>query len=268
MKKTILITGSTDGIGLEAAKLLVADGHRVLIHGRNPAKLEEVKQQFLDSSAEALVEPYQADLSQIDQVEAMAEMLIANHDRIDVLINNAGILKTPDPVTDDGLDVRFVVNTLAPYLLAKRLTPLLGASGRIVNLSSAAQETVNDDAFSGKLRLNDMPAYAQSKLAITMWTKHMADAQQDGGPLVVAVNPGSLLGTKMVKEGFAIEGKDIGIGSDILIRAALSDEFAQASGLYYDNDIGAFGPPHRDALDSKKCAAIVDAIESALQNLS
>ncbi len=194
----------------------------------------------------------------------MADEIAAKHDHLDVLTNNAGVLKAPETVLPDGQDIRFVVNTHAPYLLAKRLLPLMGGAGRIVNLSSAAQAPVDLKALAGGVRLADMPAYSQSKLAITMWSRLMAEALPDG-PLVVSVNPGSLLATNMVKEGFGIAGNDIGIGADILFRAALSDEFEGKSGAYYDNDAGDFGSPHPDALDDAKARAVVDGIEDVLK---
>ena len=135
-----------------------------------------------------------------------------------MLINNAGIFKTPEPITQDGLDVRFAVNTIAPYLLTQKLLPLLGASGRVINLSSAAQSPVDPEALAGRVRLSDdLTTYAQSKLALTMWSRSMALSLKDEGPVIIAVNPGSLLGTKMVKEGFGMAGNDIRIGADILI---------------------------------------------------
>ncbi len=89
-----------------------------------------------------------------------------------------------------------------------------------------------------RVQLDDMGAYAQSKLAITMWSRIMAEKLKDG-PMIVAVNPGSLLASKMVKEGFGVAGNDLSIGADILTRATLSDEFANASGKYFDNDSGS-----------------------------
>lgn len=78
------------------------------------------------------------------------------------------------------------------------------------------------------------------------------------------MNPASLLGSKMVKEGFGVAGKDLSIGVDILVRAALSDEFANASGKYFDNDKGRFADPHPDALDDGKCKQVLAAIEIIL----
>jgi NAD(P)-dependent dehydrogenase (short-subunit alcohol dehydrogenase family) len=118
-----------------------------------------------------------------------------------------------------------------------------------------------------------MPAYAQSKLAVTMWTNHMArvlksQGNDNNGPMVVSVNPGSLLATKMVKEGFGVAGSDIGIGAGILCRAALADEFADAGGQYFDNDAGRFGPPHPDALDAGKNEAVVKTMEALIAKLT
>ena len=262
MQKTILITGATDGIGLEAAKLLAAAGHHVLLHGRNPAKLATAVEAV--QGGEGRVEQYVADLSRMSEVESLADVVANEHDSLDVLINNAGVFRTGSPITEDGLDVRFVVNTIAPFLLTRRLLPLLGASSRVVNLSSAAQAPVNRRALAGEGQLSDNAAYAQSKLALTMWSRTLALSLGTDGPSVVAVNPGSMLGTKMVKEAYGVAGGDVGIGADILDRAALSDEFASASGKYFDNDAGRFAPPHPDALDADKSADLVRAIESIL----
>ena len=187
------------------------------------------------------------------------------HANLDVLINNAGVFRTPDTVTPDGLDVRFAANAIAPYLLAKRLIPKVNLLGRVINLSSAAaQSPVALRALSGKIRLPDMEAYAQSKLALTMWSRHVARVLGAGGPAIMAVNPGSMLGTKMVKEGFGVAGGDVLIGADVLTRMALADEFADASGRYFDNDAGQFAKPQADAFDPLKCQEIVDAIEMVL----
>ena len=141
--------------------------------------------------------------------------------------------------------------------------PLLDEDARVVNLSSAAQAPVDLAALAGPPNLGEMAAYSQSKLAMTMWSNHMAVTHPDG-PVFVAVNPGSLLATKMVKEGFGIGGNDIGIGAQILREAAVSEDFADATGKYFDNDAGRFGPPHQDALSVGKCADIAGLIDQMI----
>ncbi len=267
MQRTILVTGATDGIGLETARMLVSSGHNVLIHDRKPEKLEKTGTMLLTLPDGGRVESYVSDLSRMADVEALAKAVAEKHDKLDVLINNAGVYGANDPVTDDGLDVRFAVNTVAPYLLTKRLLPLLGPPARIINLSSAAQSTVDPQALAGHSRLSDGAAYAQSKLAITMWSRSMALSLKNDGPAIIAVNPRSMLGTKMVKQAYGVTGSDLRIGAEILCRAALSDEFAAATGRYFDNDIGQFAPPHPDALDPEKCDAIERTIEAVLSDL-
>ncbi|WP_371706935.1 hypothetical protein [Oceanicola sp. D3] len=153
-----------------------------------------------------------------------------------------------------------MVNTLAPYVLTQALLPILPAEGRVVNLSSAAQAPVDVAALRGEVALDHMGAYAQSKLAITIWTQEMA-RQHPGGPVFVAVNPGSLLASKMVKEGFGVAGNDLRIGANILRRAALSGAFAEASGQYFDNDSGRFASPHAAAQEAQHTAAVMQAID-------
>ncbi len=258
MQKTILLTGATDGIGLETAKLLLSQGHHLLLHGRNPQKLEAVANTLAKIGK---VESFVADLSRLQDVEDLAAAVMARHQKLDVLINNAGVFKTSQPIAENGLDVRFVVNTIAPYLLTQRLLALMAASGRIINLSSAAQSPINLKALSTYTPMSDMEAYAQSKLAITMWSHNMALKLGEDAPAIIAINPGSMLATNMVKDAFGVDGADVSIGANILLRAALADEFANATGQYFDNDTGRFAAPHPEALNIEKAAQLVRAIE-------
>lgn len=262
MKKTILVTGATDGIGLATAKTLAKQGHHLLVHGRSEAKLVDLKAQLTKISSDTIVQTYLTDLSDLQQVRALAKTLLEQRHNIDVLINNAGVFTTSEPKTADGYDVRFMVNAFAPYLLTTLLMPALGADARVINLSSAAQDSVNMDALFGRKTLSDRQAYRQSKLALTMWSALLGLEYQQTGPTIVAVNPKSLLASKMVRDAFGIKGTDVQEGADILVRAALGDEFANAGGRYFDNDIGSFAQPHPDAMDAPKCIQVVEAIES------
>lgn len=265
MSKTILLTGATDGIGLETAKALAADGHKLLLHGRNMSKLEDTKQMLLRIKADVEIELLCADLSDLDAVHKMADTILSEGQKLDIIINNAGVfvMNDNDVIAKNGLDARFVINIIAPYILTKKLLPLLNTDGRVVNLSSAAQGTIDLNSFDKYKKLSHNDAYAQSKLAIVMWSMDLAEAYPNG-PSFISVNPKSFLGSKLVKKAYGRQGYDLKIGADILCRAALSDEFANASGKYYDNDYGVFAEPHPYALNEKNRAMLMEKLERFL----
>lgn len=267
MTKTILLTGGTDGIGFETAKLIASTGNTLLLHGRSEAKLARAEQELRALPGAGDIQTYQADLSRLPEVNGLAAEIKQDHTHIDALINNAGVYKVPTARTDEGYDMRFIVNLVAPYLLTKELASVLDGGSRVVNLSSAAQAPVDLGAFIGKQTMSDSEAYAQSKLGITMWSFHMAEQGGENGPSVIAVNPASLLGSKMVKEAYGTSGNDLSIGADILFRTALSDEFAGVTGRYFDNDHRQFANPHPDALDPSRNGELVDAIERVIADV-
>ncbi|MEM6382276.1 MAG: SDR family NAD(P)-dependent oxidoreductase [Pseudomonadota bacterium] len=254
MSKTILITGATDGIGLLTARKLSDAGHTVLVHGRSMDKLAAAADMIGGAP-----KTYRADLSKMGDVKAFADAVLDDVPSLDVLINNAGVLKASETQTEAGRDIRFDVNTIAPYLLTQLLLPIIPTDGRVVNLSSAAQAPVGVDAMRSYRPMADMDAYAQSKLAITIWTAKLAK-QHPNGPAIIAVNPGSLLASKMVHEGFGVAGNDLSIGADILISAALEPAFAGASGKYFDNDSGRFASPHPAAMDTNHVRSVMLAL--------
>ena len=272
MLYTILLTGATDGIGLATAEKLASQGHHLCLHGRNPDKLKALEAK-LNTLGKGQISTYQADLANFQDTQALANALTQQHSQLDIIINNAGIYKSNTPITKDKLDIRIVVNTLAPYLLTQQLLPLMHETGRVINVASAGQAPVDLNALAGHHTFNDeFNAYAQSKLAIIMWSRHLAltlkHKSEDKSPAIIAVNPGSLLASKMVKEGFGIAGNDINIGADILVRLATHEEFANASGLYFDNDIGQLANAHPDSLDPQKCSELVAAIDALLTRLN
>lgn len=266
MKRTILITGSTDGIGKLAAIQLAKEGHEVYLHGRNPekvaAKVEEVKRLSKNENISGFV----ADFSDLDAVRQMAQQVNKEVAKIDVLINNAGVFKSAISQTKDGLDVRFVVNYLAPYVLTNALIPVLrkGIKPRIINLSSAAQSSISYEALSGKSQLSVQEAYAQSKLALTMWSFYLAKTVQDIA--TVPVNPGSLLNTNMVKEAFGRYWSSADKGATILYELAISKDHEGVTGKYFDNDKGAFGKAHPDAYNTTEIDKLINITASILAN--
>ncbi len=259
MKKTILLTGATDGIGLETAKLLADSGNDLLIHGRNKEKLDNTLNIIKTINPRISVKAYISDLSQPSEVERMANEILKDNSEIDVIINNAGIFMTPQGLASNGIDIRFMVNTISPYLLSRMLLPILAEKGRIINLSSAAQAPINWEAFTNGGELDPSSAYAQSKLAITMWSIELAKELGEKA-VIISVNPKSFLGSKMVKDAYGHPGYDLKIGADILCRAALSEEFASKSGLYFDNDSGRFDEPHPFALLEENRKKLMDLL--------
>ncbi len=245
MGKTILLTGATDGIGQKTAILLAKGGHNLLLHGRDRAKLERVRAEILQINSKLSVGLYVADFSDLQSVRDMATAILTDIKVLDVLINNAGIfvVNNNEVLTKDGYDIRFSVNTIAPYILTKRLLPLMDETGRVVNVSSAAQAPVDLASLIEKKPFSHDAGYAQSKLAIIMWGTEIANAYP-AGPIVIAVNPKSFLGSKMVRQAYGRQGYDLNIGAEILCQAALADSFAKANGKYFDNDYGLFSTPH------------------------
>lgn len=262
--KKILITGATDGIGLETAKFAASQGHHLLMHGRSEVKLKAAVEAIKQTAPNTTIDSYLADLSTFSDIALLTRSVLEQHSTLDVIINNAGVFKTAHRITEDNLDVRFVVNTFAPVILTLGLLPILADDGRIVNLSSAAQAPIDVNAMSGETMLSDdFQAYAQSKLALTIWTQEVAKSLKPN-QVCVAVNPASMLASKMVKDGFGVAGNDLNIGVQILMKAATDDKFATASGKYFDNDAQRFSPPHPFALSEENCAKVISELNSIL----
>ena len=244
MKKIILITGSTDGIGKLTALKLAKDGHEIYVHGRSADKLDAVISEIKAASNNDNINGFVADFSDLKAVKNMAKKVNERLPKLDVLINNAGVYKSPVAKTKDGFDIRFAVNYLAPYLLTKAILPLLKKenTSRIINLSSAAQAPISLEALNGNIALSEMEAYSQSKLALAMWSIFLAKNEPD--LIVIPVNPGSLLNTNMVKEGWGFHRSSADKGRDILYDLAVAEKYSNASGKYFDNDRAGFGAIH------------------------
>ena len=271
MSKMILITGSTDGIGKLAAIKLAKDGHYIYLHGRNPEKLDNVISEVKQASNNENIDGFVADFSDLKAVKIMATAIKAKLSKIDVLINNAGIFKSPVDKTEDGLEIRFAVNYFAPFILTKAVLPLLekGTDSLIINLSSAAQSTVILDALNGQAVVIESEAYAQSKQALTMWSFDLA--KQHNKVAVIAVNPGSLLNTRMVAEAYGQHWAPADKGATILYDLAVSGEYKGITGKYFDNDKGnpkgTFGPAHSDAYDANKTMKLIQQTEEIVNDL-
>lgn len=266
MQKTILITGSTDGIGKLTAIKLAESGHKILLHGRNHQKLNLTISEIQKISGNQEIQGFIADFADLNSVNLMSNEIKKIISSLDILINNAGVFKSKETRNEAGFDVRFVVNYFAPFLLTRELTPLLeqAKSPRVINLSSAAQATVSIKALNGDLGLSTQEAYAQSKLALTIWSFKLARELKSVS--VLAVNPGSLLNTKMVQEAYGQHWSPADKGADILYSLADSEKYSGITEHYYDNDKGTFAPAHPDAYNDEKITELISVTESILAN--
>ena len=186
--RTVLVTGASDGIGAETARVLAAKGATVHVTGRSADKLRPV--------AEAVgTEPLVADFSRLDDVRRLAEQVQARVGSIDVLMNNAGGTFVPSKRTADGHEPNFQVNHLAPFLLTNLLRPQLAAAGKalVVNTSSIANlggKIVLDDLDYERRRAIEFQAYGTGKLMNILFTRGIAQRWDGDGIVSVAVHPG------------------------------------------------------------------------------
>ena len=241
-RNIILVTGSTDGIGKLTAQRLAERGDTVLIHGRSPETVRRTAEEIRRQSGNAAVAHVTADLASLAEVRRLATNVEQYCDRLDVLINNAGVLpaeapKGERPVSEDGYELCLAVNYLAPFLLTHLLMPLLRAApaARILNVSSAAQETVDvDDLMLEKTAYTPMHAYARSKLALAMFTMELNERLGVTSITVNCLHPGTLLDTKMVRRAFSHPQGSAASGADVEVHLATAPELAGVSGAYYD----------------------------------
>ncbi|GFO66376.1 SDR family NAD(P)-dependent oxidoreductase [Geomonas paludis] len=248
----ILITGATDGLGEKVATDFAALGATLLLHGRDPEKGRRVTDAIKETTGSDRLHYYNADLSSLAEVEALADAIAADWRGLDVLINNAGVGAGPDPkrreLCRDGFELRFAVNYLAPFLLSYRLLPLLRlraeevGAARIVNVASVAQQDLDFDDVMLEKGYDGMRAYAQSKLALIMFSFDLAHELAGTGITVNAMHPASLMDTKMVREWFGAARTTVEEGARYLERLAVDDELQGKTGLYFDQ-----GNPKRAA---------------------
>lgn len=243
-EKVILITGATDGLGEVVATDLARRGATILLHGRTPEKGRRVQSKILEKTGNERLHYFNADLSSLKEVEGLAASVTGSRQRLDVLINNAGLGAGPDPgrrgTSADGFELRFAVNYLAPFLLTYRLLPLLRRTAeetgeaRIVNVASVAQRAIEFDNVMLEKEYDGMRAYGQSKLALIMFTFDLAKELAGSGVTATVLHPASLMDTKMVREWFGAPRTTIENGARYVERLAVDRELKGVSGVYFD----------------------------------
>jgi NAD(P)-dependent dehydrogenase (short-subunit alcohol dehydrogenase family) len=241
-RKTILITGATDGLGKLVAQRIAARGDRVLLHGRNPAKGKAAVDEIREATGNPDLHYFNADLASLRQTRELAAAILKSQPRLDVLVNNAGIgpvaPDSPRRESPEGNELFFSVNYLAGCVLAHELLPLLRTSipARIINVASIGQQALDFDDVMLQKGYDDARAYRQSKLAQIMFTIDLAEELKGSGITVNCLHPATLMNTGMVSASKYFPGPMTTTeqGADALEQLMLSPKLATVTGAFYN----------------------------------
>ena len=253
---TILVTGATDGLGRSVAQELAGKGATVLLHGRNMERLRVALDELREQTGNEKLRYYLADLSSLAAVRDLATRIILEHDSLDVLVNNAGIIARERSESEDGHELTFTVNYLSHFLLTRLLLPLLkdSAPARTVNVASAGQSPLDFSNLMLEHGYDAMKAYSQSKLAQVIFTFKCAEHLQGTGVTSNVLHPASLMDTKMVQSTFGYTMSTVEEGTEAVVRLAISQEVEGVTGGYFDGtrearaNRQAYDPQARDRL--------------------
>ena len=259
-QRTIVITGATDGLGKGLAEELAPTGARLILHGRNEAKGQALLEKLRPRAAGEL-EWRLAHFASLEEVRALADELL-EEERIDVLVNNAGVgTAGPREESDDGHELTFQVNYLAPFMLTRRLLPLIRSSApaRIVNVSSAGQAPIDFDDVMLEQGYSGVQAYSQSKLALVMLTFDLAEELEGSGVTVNCLHPGTYLPTNMVRAAGVDPVTPLEDGVAATMRLITSPELDGVNGHYFDGT--SESAPHPQAEDPEARARLRELSE-------
>jgi NAD(P)-dependent dehydrogenase (short-subunit alcohol dehydrogenase family) len=235
-RKTVLITGSTDGVGRYVAERLAAQGWRVIVHGRDRTRGEALVEQITQKGGEArfLV----ADLSSLAEVRSLADAVRREDDGLDALVNNAGIGTSgaQRELSADGFELRFAVNYLAGFLLTRQLLPMLASrkSARIVNVASAGQQAIDFSDVMLTRGYSGVRAYRQSKLAQILFTVDLAKELAGQSVTVHCLHPATYMDTTMVRLSGAQPISTVEQGGAAILQLVDGPALEGRSGLYFN----------------------------------
>jgi NAD(P)-dependent dehydrogenase (short-subunit alcohol dehydrogenase family) len=255
--KTVLITGSTDGVGRYVATQLATAGAKVLIHGRDRARAKTLSDEIKRAGGSEPVF-YQADLSSLADTRKLADAVLADHRRLDVFISNAGIGSQNNgparQTSADGHELRFAVYYLSGFLLAHRLLPLLKASApsRVVNVASLGQHPIDFDDVMITKGYNGSRAYAQSKLSQIMFTIDLAEALKGSGVTVNSLHPATYMNTTMVRAGGITPMSTVEQGGEAILHLVTGDDVVNKSGLFFNGMNEAKANPQAYDAEARK----------------
>lgn len=263
--KTILVTGSSDGIGKATAKALAEHGCEVIVHGRDDARAKSTQRDLISATGNPNIRTVSADFASLAQVRNMAKE-ISHLPKLDVLINNAAIATNRRTLTEDGFESTFGINHLAPFLLTNLMLDLLqdSAPARIINVSSGAHT-------SGHIDLNDLQmsrrfdgwgAYCNSKLANALFTCELARKLDPNLVTANFLHPG-VIDTKLLHVNFS-GGSPVESGAETPVHLALSPEVAGVTGRYFVNRQQS---PAASSVDDRHLAAELWRVSAELTGL-
>ncbi len=276
--KTVLVTGSTDGLGRELARALAADGAHVIVHGRNAergqALVDEITQAGVGSATFV-----GADFASLDAVRAFADTIAKDYPKLDLLVNNAGVLITgaqPRQTSADGFELQFAVNYLAGWVLVHRLRPALAAAApsRVINVASLSAAPIDfDDVMlekpdahaggDGQSKLGNARGYGQSKLAQVSMTVELAPGFAADGITMIALHPATMMDTNMVKGAGVKPRTSVDEGRIAVMSLITAPELT--AGAFYNG--ATLATPHAQANDAQARAKLM-ALSAELTGVS
>ena len=252
-----LVTGASTGLGLETARALAAAGAMVTLAVRTAERGEAAEATIRERVPAAVLERGLLDLTSLASVREFAEWFSSRHDRLGIMVNNAGVMATPFERTGDGFELQFGTNHLGHFLLTNLLTPLLiaAAPARVVNLSSGghrSSDIIWDDPNYERREYDKFEAYGQSKTANILFSVELDRRLRDRGVRAYAVHPGMIateLGRYMTRDDFRAlseraksrpgggfpQRKSIEAGAATSVWAATADELRTQGGVYCED---------------------------------
>jgi NAD(P)-dependent dehydrogenase (short-subunit alcohol dehydrogenase family) len=239
-EQTILITGATSGLGFALAQALAEKNATVLLHGRDNKRGRAILDEIRQKTGNEKLQFYCADLASLKETSQLARQVAAEQPRLDILINNAAVgfgkNSSKRETSQDGYELRFAVNYLAPYLLVQELLPKLKASApaRIVNVASVGQAPLNFEDIMSEHGYSGVTAYRQSKLAMIAWTFDLAAELASTGVTVNALHPASLMPTKLVLEAGWSVMSTVEEGLEATMRLVVDPALDGVTGKYFD----------------------------------